>query len=69
MAPITTTLRPIRTWVQLEASDGIPQRSCINLDSIQTVRIERVGAYITGLPTARMEEVGRAIAFALGLDT
>jgi len=66
VAPITSTLRDIPTEVLLTEADGMPRPSAVNLDHLQTVSQERVGALITTLPTGRMDEVRAALLFALG---
>lgn len=38
------------------------------MDNIQTVPKRKLGSLIASLSSERMEEVNRAIAFALGLD-
>lgn len=68
VAPITTTLRDVPTWVRIGPADGLSRESSINLDSIQTIRTDRLGEFITRLSPERMAMVGAAIQFALGLD-
>jgi mRNA interferase MazF len=69
VAPITTTVRDIPSEVFLTREDGLLTECAANMDNIQTVPKDRLGAVITYLPAARMAEVNRAVAFALGLDT
>lgn len=68
VAPITSTVREIPSEVVLGISDGLPRESAINLDHLQTVPKARIAALITTLSSARMEEVRRALLFALGFD-
>ena len=68
VAPLTSTIREIPSEVVLGPSDGLAQESAINLDHLQTIPKARIGAVITSLSGARMEEVRRALLFALGLD-
>ncbi|MCK6621883.1 MAG: type II toxin-antitoxin system PemK/MazF family toxin [Calditrichia bacterium] len=42
--------------------------SAINLDHIQTVSKDKIGAYITKLSEAKLEEIKSALLFALGFD-
>jgi mRNA interferase MazF len=68
VAPITTTVRDIPSEVFLTRDDGLPTECAANMDNIQTVPKDRLGSVITFLSPARMAEVNRAVAFALGLD-
>lgn len=69
VAPITTTIRNIPTEVALGPGDGMLTDCAVNLDNIQTVPKSRLGALITLLPPARMDEVQQAVNFALGFDS
>lgn len=66
IAPITTTIRDIPSEVLLTPDDGMPRTCAVNLDHLQTVSKEKLGAVITVLPAARMGEVRSALLFALG---
>ncbi len=69
VAPLTTTVRNIPTEVLLSPEeDGLPQRCAVNLDNIQTIAQDAVGALIVQLSSERMQEVERAIQFALGIE-
>jgi mRNA interferase MazF len=67
IAPITTTVRDIPSEVFLFQSDGMPRNCAINCDHIQTVSKSRIGSLITSLPLEKMDQVSRAISFALDL--
>jgi mRNA interferase MazF len=69
IAPITTTVRDIPSEVFLSRADGMFTDCAVNLDNIQTVPKAKIGSLITMLSAVRMEEVQKALAFALGLDT
>jgi mRNA interferase MazF len=69
VAPITTTVRDIPSEIYLTQEDGLLTECVANMDNLQTVPKSRVGSLITSLSTARMTDVNRAVAFALGLDT
>lgn len=69
IAPITTTVRDIPSEVFLSRADGMFTDCAVNLDNIQTVPKAKIGSLITILSAVRMEEVQKALAFALGLDT
>jgi mRNA interferase MazF len=68
VAPLTSTIRDIPSEVVLTAADGVSRDCAVNLDHVQTVARERLGALVTTLPGGRMDEVGRALLFALGFD-
>lgn len=68
IAPVTTTIRDIPSEVVLSKSDGMPRTSAINCDHIQTVQKQDLGTLITTLPADRMDEVNRAIRFALQVE-
>ena len=69
VAPITSTIRPVPSQVQLSIEDGLMTDCAINLHNIQTVAKNKIGRYITTLSQQRMHEVDNAIRFALGMDT
>ena len=66
IAPITRTVRDVPSEVPLGPDDGLPHACAINLDHVQTVARERLGAVITTLPNSRMGEIRGALLFALG---
>ena len=66
VAPVTRTIRDIPTEVLLTSMDGLPEDCAINLDHVQTVTKNKLGALITTLDTSKMESVRRALMFALG---
>lgn len=69
VAPITTTMREIPSEVLLTPSeDGVLSACVVNLDNIQTVPKERLGAPLTKLTDDRMEQIEQALSFALGMD-
>jgi mRNA interferase MazF len=67
IAPITSTIRDIPSEVFLSTSDGMPIDCAINCDHIQTVSKSKLGPLITKLPSHKIEELKRAISFALSL--
>ena len=67
VAPITTTVREIPSEVFLDRDDGMPRACAVNCDHLQTVVKARIGSLITTLPPAKMEQVHRALRFALNL--
>lgn len=68
IAPITSTIRDIPTEVVLKPEDGVKTLSAVNLDHIQTVSKDRIGAYIARLPETKLAELKSALLFALGFD-
>ncbi len=66
-APLTTTTRGIPVEVVLDETDGVPRRCAINLDSIQTIPISYLLERITKLSPEKLDEVHRALFFALDL--
>ena len=67
VAPITTTVREIPSEVFLDRDDGMPRPCAVNCDHLQTVVKAKIGSLITTLPAAKMEQVRRALCFALDL--
>ena len=65
IAPVTSTVRSIPSEVFLGKTDGMPRDCAINCDHLQTVSRGKIGALITSLPSGKMDEVGRAVRFAL----
>ena len=67
IAPITTTIREIPSETYLSKHEGMQRECAVNCDHIQTVSKRKLGTLITTLSTAKLEEVRKAIAFALHL--
>jgi mRNA interferase MazF len=66
VAPCTTTIRSLASEVVLEPGDDpVPQRSAVNLDSVQSVSlvvlVERMGR----LADTRMRQICAALAVAV----
>lgn len=68
IAPITSTVRGIASEVVLDVQDGMPQLCAANLDHLQTVPKYKIGSVIATLPTEKLQQVGRALCYALGFD-
>jgi mRNA interferase MazF len=66
VAPVTRTIRDIPSEVLLTQEDGVPAECAINLDHVQTITKDRLGALITTLDENKMKSVRRALMFALG---
>ena len=67
IAPITSAIRDIPSEIILSQDDGMPKACAVNFDHIQTVAKNRLGSLITVLPAYRLEEIKKAIIFALEL--
>ncbi len=67
IAPITTTVRDIPSEVYLSKADGMSRDCAVNCDHLQTVAKGKIGSLITSLPPSKMNQVGRAIRFALDI--
>jgi mRNA interferase MazF len=68
VAPITRTIRGIPTEVRLGTEHGLKAASAANLDSVQTVRKERIGRYVGSVAPECRQEIRQALLFALELD-
>lgn len=69
VAPLTTTLRVARTIVLLDPhADGVPLPSAISLDSLQAIPVTWIEPTVVArLTPEQLEEVDRALHFALGI--
>ncbi|MGO9961890.1 MAG: type II toxin-antitoxin system PemK/MazF family toxin [Acidimicrobiales bacterium] len=66
VAPCTTTIRGLSSEVLLEPSeDPITRRSCVNLDSIESVSVAVLVERLGRLSDERMREVCAALAVAV----
>jgi len=68
IAPITSKVRNIPTEVILGKEDGMNVECAVNLDHIQTVSKKKVGSLISKLSQKKMDEIKKALLFALGFD-
>ncbi len=68
VAPITTTIRNVKTEVLLTPADGMKEDCVVNLTGIQTVEKSRLGPAFTHLSPEIMDEVRRAIEVVFGFD-
>ena len=67
VVPLTRTSQNIAVKALLGPADGVPHPSVANADTIATVPLARVQAYLCTQSAARIEAVERAITFALGI--
>jgi len=68
VAEITSTIRNIPVEVSLGPEDDLPKKCVINLDTIITIRKELLVERITILEPDKIDEVNKAIKFALALQ-
>jgi len=68
VAPITSAVRGVPSEVRLGTDDGMKQPCGVNLHNLVTVAQAHVGRRIGQLSESRMQDVCRAIEFALGCD-
>jgi mRNA interferase MazF len=67
IAPVTSSVRNIPSEVFLSKKDGMLQDCAVNCDHIQTVSKNRIGSLITRLSPRKMDELKKAVCFALHL--
>jgi len=68
IAQITTTIRNIPVEVPLDEKDGLPRKCVVNLDTITTIRKAILTKRISSLKQEKMEQIDKAIKFALSLE-
>lgn len=66
-AEVTTTIRNIPVEVALTKEDGLPKGCVANLDTIITIRKDLLRERICLLNSNKIEQINRAIKFALAL--
>jgi mRNA interferase MazF len=66
VAPITSTIRDVRSEVALDMDDGMKGPRAVNLHNSVTVSQERLGRRVTTLSDERMHDVCAALRFSLG---
>ena len=62
----TTTIRGLRTEVELGPADGMPRTCVLNADNVASLPKGYVGDLITTLSAERLAEVCRALDYATG---
>jgi len=68
VAPISSTVRGVRSEIRLDVEDGMKGPCVVNAHNIVTVRKDQIGRRVARLSEARMRGVCTAVAFALGCD-
>ncbi len=66
VAPVTRTIRDVPSEVHLTEADGMKTTCVINLHNVVTISKAQLGRRVAGLSPEKMEEVCRAMGFALG---
>lgn len=68
VAPITSTIRGVRSEARLDLDDGMKGPCVVNAHNLITVRKDQIGRRVARLSESRLRQVCAAIAFALGCD-
>ena len=68
VAPVTSTIRGIRSEVRVGSFEGLKHESAVNLDHVHTVRRTDLHQWIGRLGPGRMFEVCQALNTALGCE-
>ncbi|WP_419914744.1 type II toxin-antitoxin system PemK/MazF family toxin [Candidatus Poriferisodalis sp.] len=67
-APITRTMRGIRSEVEVGTDEGLPQPSAISCDNLLTVPITRLDANPVGqLDTVKRAQLDQALRYSLDI--
>jgi mRNA interferase MazF len=67
VAPLTTRKRGLPVEVLLTSQEGVPKECVINVDSMATIEKASLKGRVCALSVQKMDEVHRAIKFALAL--
>jgi mRNA interferase MazF len=68
VAPVTRTIRGLRTEVLLTEEDGLPTACAANFDHLALGQRNRFGSLLCTLPKQRWPEIRRALLTACGFD-
>ncbi len=68
VAPITSTIRGVKSEVILDESDGMKAPCVVNLHNAVTVSQGRLGNLLVQLSPARMRQICDAFRYSLGCD-
>ena len=68
VAPVTRTIRGLRTEVLLTEQDGMPLSCALNFDHVSLAQRDRFGSVLCTLSEQRWPEVRRALLTACGFD-
>jgi mRNA interferase MazF len=67
VAPVTTTIRGIAVEVPVGLEEGLPKPCVVNCDSMLTIPKACLESRIARLPERKIEEIHKAIRFALDM--
>ncbi len=67
VAEVTTVVRNIPVEVKLDKDDGLPKVCVANLDTVITIRKDRIKERIGLLRPEKIAQINMALRFALGL--
>ena len=65
VAPITSTIRGVKSEALLDLDDGMKGPCVVNAHNLTTVRREQIGRRVARLSEERLHQVCAAVAFAL----
>jgi mRNA interferase MazF len=68
VAPVTSTIRGVRSEVVLTEEDGMKAPCAVNLHNAITVPQKHLGKRVAQLRSLRMSEICAAVRFAFGCD-
>jgi len=68
VAPVTRTIRGLRTEILPTEEDGMPTACAVNFDHVSLGQRDRFGAVLCGLSEDLWPEVRRALLTACGFD-
>ncbi len=68
IAYVTSRVRNIPVEVPLGVEDGLPQACVVNLDNINTIRLDRIEELIAPLSRQKIRAIDAAVRFALDLQ-
>ena len=66
VAPVTSTIRGVASEVQLSEADGMKKACAVNLHNLVTVPKDWLGKQVGTLSPEHLEEICKALGFALG---
>lgn len=68
IAPLTRTIRGVRTEILLGVSEGLKATSAAQFDALQTVAIGTVGRFVGSVGPHRKRELAAALLYAFSLS-
>ncbi len=69
VAPITRSMRGIRSHVRLGPDDGLAADCEAKLDTLHSLAKERIERYVGHLSAAKLQEVAQALSYAFALES